>query len=126
MARHSIEMRRIFLEGRQQPQLRGLYEATHGPIPARWQIHLIDHNPDNLDPANLRAVSRLEHQRIHAAAELRDGAYWKACTGCGVWKPEAEFYAGFSGPVLSRCVGCHIGSVRGAQERRKARALCVV
>jgi len=41
------------------------WESANGPIPAGYVIHHIDFSKDNDDPANLQAVSRAEHARIH-------------------------------------------------------------
>lgn len=44
---------------------RAVWEAAHGPIPSRLEIHHRDGNRQNFALANLEAVTRSEHVRIH-------------------------------------------------------------
>ncbi len=49
-----------------QAKARALYEKHHGPIPGRWHLHHIDHDPTNQDISNLIAVPPDVHNLIHA------------------------------------------------------------
>jgi hypothetical protein len=44
---------------------RVIYERHYGPIPAGWVVHHRDGDPGNNDPANLEAMPRAEHNRMH-------------------------------------------------------------
>lgn len=47
------------------PLARFVWEKTFGPIPAGAIVRLIDGNPENCEPANLRLVTRAEHIRLN-------------------------------------------------------------
>lgn len=47
---------------------REIWKAAHGPIPAGYHVHHVDHNPLNNDPANLVAMHPSEHWEHHAAS----------------------------------------------------------
>lgn len=49
---------------------RYVWEFYNGPIPAGYDIHHIDHNPDNNEIENLQMVLEGEHAKIHNA-EMR-------------------------------------------------------
>lgn len=42
-----------------------VYENEVGAIPAGYHVHHIDHNKDNNEPGNLRAIAPEEHEIIH-------------------------------------------------------------
>jgi hypothetical protein len=44
---------------------RAVYEQHHGPIPPGFVVHHVDGDGLNNDPANLVAMSRSEHARLH-------------------------------------------------------------
>lgn len=48
---------------------RVVYEQHHGPIPAGWVVHHKDEDKGNNDPANLEAMPRGQHQRLHATGQ---------------------------------------------------------
>lgn len=45
---------------------RAVYEYYNGAIPSGFHVHHIDHNRGNNEPENLIAISRADHNRIHA------------------------------------------------------------
>ena len=53
---------------------RRAYEDAHGPIPPGWDVHHVDHDKVNNDPANLIALSKDDHTRLHAAEEVMPGS----------------------------------------------------
>lgn len=53
---------------------RRVYEDAHGSIPDGWDIHHIDHDKANNDPANLVALTKDAHTRLHAAEEVMPGS----------------------------------------------------
>lgn len=40
-------------------------EQANGPLPAGWEVHHKDENPQNNDPSNLERMTKEEHQKIH-------------------------------------------------------------
>ena len=64
-----------------------VWERNFGAIPDGHCVHHIDHNKQNNHISNLQLVTHLEHKRIHAGCELRDGVWWKPCRACGTLKP---------------------------------------
>lgn len=102
-----------------------VWEQHHGrTVPDGHDIHHLDGDKTNNDPANLLAVTRLEHKRIHSGCELRDGAWWKPCGLCGEFKPVglADWYLSREGwPLYGRCRPCHIARVVRDKRVRKMR-----
>ena len=45
---------------------RVIYERHFGPIPKGWVVHHKDEDKGNNDPSNLEAMSKPDHQRLHA------------------------------------------------------------
>jgi hypothetical protein len=100
-----------------------VWERHHGmPVPSGLEIHHA--NEDKLDNRieNLRAVTRLEHKRLHGGCELRDGVWWKRCRDCGVMKSEADFYCypGRSG-LSGFCRPCTVARAVRYKQLRKER-----
>jgi hypothetical protein len=58
---------------------RKIYEQHHGPIPPGLEIHHIDGDYTNNNPANLIAVTIQEHYNIHYAQED-----WDACSAIAI------------------------------------------
>ena len=50
----------------EQAKIRRAYEKHYGPIPRNWELHHIDHNPQNNDFTNLIAIPQTIHTLIHA------------------------------------------------------------
>lgn len=45
---------------------RVVWEAHHGRrLPDGWDVHHVDHDKTNNDPANLQAMSKADHTRLH-------------------------------------------------------------
>jgi hypothetical protein len=105
-----------------------VWEQHHGmPLPPGLEIHHV--NEDKLDNRieNLRAVTRLEHKRLHSGCELRDGQWWKPCRDCGVMKPvDTEYYRRQGGPISSICRGCTITRAIESKRLRKLRARAAI
>lgn len=55
---HGTEPRRGFLH-------RHVWEDTHGPIPAGFDIHHIDEDTGNNDPLNLECLPKPDHKSLH-------------------------------------------------------------
>lgn len=53
---------------------RRVYEDAHGAIPPGWDVHHVDHDKANNDPANLISLTKDEHTRLHAAEEVMPGS----------------------------------------------------
>lgn len=85
------------------------WEAHHGrAVPDGYQIHHLDGDKLNNDPANL----------------LRDGQWWKPCSVCHEFKlvGEADWYLSRQGwPLYGRCRPCHIARVVIHKRLRKMR-----
>lgn len=46
------------------------------------EVHHIDEDTHNNDPANLQILSHRDHTRIHRGWSMRDGNWWKTCRKC--------------------------------------------
>lgn len=53
---------------------RRVYVDHHGELPPDWDVHHIDHDKANNDPANLIALSKDDHTRLHAAEAVMPGS----------------------------------------------------
>ena len=53
--------------GRTRIAHRWYYEQEHGPVPEGYELHHVCGRRDCVNPAHVRAVTRLEHVRIHEA-----------------------------------------------------------
>jgi hypothetical protein len=102
-----------------------VWEQQHGrPVPDGHDVHHINGTKTDNSPDNLRAVTKLEHKRIHPGCELRDGWWWKPCTLCGEFKPvtaEHWYISGEGWPLYGRCRPCHIARVVSDKRLRKVR-----
>lgn len=97
-----------------------VWEAHHGPVPPGMELHHV--NGDKLDNRieNLRAVTRLEHKRLHSGCELRDGVWWKPCRRCGVFKPVDQYYSKPDG-LMHICKACSIRAAVWYKQQRRGR-----
>lgn len=57
-----------------------VWESEHGPIPAGYHIHHVDHDQANNAPSNLVALSPSEHSKHHNPMQL---IVLKPCRWCG-------------------------------------------
>lgn len=100
---HATEPRRGFLH-------RHVWEDTHGPIPAGFDVHHIDEDTGNNDPLNLECLPKSDHKSLHDAtwdgqqehlAEQRvkaalwhaspEGLAWHAAHGKASWVGRETF-----------------------------------
>lgn len=102
-----------------------VWERHHGRrVPEGHDIHHIDGDKLNNDPANLQLVTKLEHKRVHSGCELRDGQWWKPCRTCDESQPidREHWYLSREGwPLYGRCRRCHIAKVVSDKRLRKLR-----
>ena len=116
-----------YLRGRHGDRLvmqhRIVWEAAHGPIPAKMSVHHVNGNPGDNRLENLALVDAATHKRLHGGCELRDGVWWKPCLGCGEIKPvdREHWYLTKEGwPNYGRCRKCHIRRVVADKQARRA------
>lgn len=75
---------------------RAVYEHFNGRVPEGCHVHHIDHNRANNEPENLTALSKAEHNRVHAAEmteetreRLRDNIRTRAVPAAAEWHKSA-------------------------------------
>lgn len=116
---------RLWINGRQIMEHVLVWETHHGrKVPPGHDVHHIDHDKLNNDPANLLLVTKLEHKRIHSGCELREGVWWKPCGRCLELKPVTaeHWYLRKQGwPNNGMCRPCSIAEVVVRKRARKAR-----
>lgn len=101
-----------------------VWERDFGVIPDGYCVHHVDHNKQNNHISNLQLVTHIEHKRIHSGCELRDGIWWKHCSGCGTLKPltpEHWYFSAGGQPYGWGCRPCHVKKVvllRSAKRKR--------
>lgn len=57
-----------------------VWESEHGPIPAGFHIHHVDHDTSNNEPSNLVCLSPSEHSKHHNPKGI---VPFKPCVWCG-------------------------------------------
>lgn len=110
------------------PLAQAVWTHIHGPIPDGYDVHHLDGDKANDDPANLAIVDRHEHRNSHAAengakstsASVGAAAMWAArkpeqriCEHCGATYESRSTYSSYCGP------NCRAG----ARRRRQREAL---
>jgi hypothetical protein len=70
-----------------------IWERAHGPIPAGFAVHHINHDKLDNRIENLESLDPLTHKRHHSGCARREGVWWKPCRKCGTVKPVTEYYA---------------------------------
>ena len=81
---------------------RVIYERHFGPIPPGWVVHHKDEDKSNNDPANLEAMPRSEHHRLHALGRENSEAQKSAA---------AKTLESLRKPKPATCVQCGGGFV---------------
>lgn len=76
---------------------RVIYEQCIGPIPRGWVVHHKDEDKANNDPANLEAMPKGQHQRIHATGRTGTDAQRAAA---------ARTLEKLRTPKAARCIHC--------------------
>lgn len=102
-----------------------VWERHHGQsVPEGLQIHHIDGDKLNNDPANLIALTPTEHKRVHSGCERRGDEWFKPCSICGEFKPitvEHWYISSEGWPLYGRCRPCHIAKVVSDKRLRRLR-----
>lgn len=95
------------------PLARAVWTHVHGPIPDGYDVHHVDGDKANDDPANLALVEHHEHRNSHAAENGRKSngnaagaaAMWAAraadsriCEHCGAAYESRATYSSYCGP----------------------------
>ena len=100
-----------------------VWESHFGPVPKGMEIHHV--NGDKLDNRieNLKALTRLQHKRLHSGC-IRVGDGWlRQCRRCKWFRPiDTDYYVypGRSG-VMGKCKRCLVDLAVEAKRRRKAK-----
>ena len=95
-----------------------VWESVHGPIPAGFFIHHVNHNKLDNRIENLELIDPLSHKRHHSGCDLREGIWWKPCRKCGVVKSAGNYYVQ-NGGLCPWCKSCQIqNAVRNKRKRR--------
>ena len=81
---------------------RVIYEQHYGPIPNGWVVHHRDEDKSNNDPANLEAMPRGEHMRLHATGKTNSDNQRRAA---------AATMAALRSPKPGKCLECGTGFV---------------
>jgi len=96
-----------------------IWERVHGPIPAGFAVHHINHDKLDNRIENLESLDPLTHKRHHSGCEQREGVWWKPCRKCGTVKPVTAYYAQKSW-VYSWCKSCQIENAMSNKRKRRA------
>jgi len=81
----------INAHGRLDREHRLIWEEAHGPIPAGFQIHHINHDRADNRLENLECVDTVTHKRLHVGHRWIEGVWHKTCTKCGWTGPDDAF-----------------------------------
>lgn len=122
------------IEGRKRSYAlhREVYRAEHGSIPAGMDVHHVDEDKTNNEPANLVALTRSEHRKLHEVEKCDWGAKQSfpiPCSSCGTILMRRKRVSAKCRPCQSRdaerarksereCAHC------GAKFRSRSGALC--
>ena len=96
-----------------------VWERHHGPIPAGFVVHHINHDKLDNRIENLELMDAVTHKRHHGGCELREGMWWKPCRKCGAMKAAADYYVR-KGWLHSWCKSCVIANAVRNKRRRRA------
>lgn len=60
---------------------RVVWYLAHGPLPPDWDVHHLDHDKTNNDLANLHALSKADHARLHGEVMPGEPSVDVICAG---------------------------------------------